>query len=194
MPVAKGHVFRPLKDRLMAKIAVQGNDCWLWTGSTDSNGYGRICCRPRGSKGSRMRPAHAVAYELFVGPIPAGMELDHTCRTRGCVNPAHLDPVTHRENVLRGVGPSAEQARRETCPQGHPYTSMNNRGERICRICIRQRARSKYRERLGLPGGMSLRVKTHCPNGHEYTPENTVYERRGERLAKRCKTCRKAQH
>lgn len=72
------------------------DDCWLWT-STLRRGYGRFWIAP-----GRFVPAHRFAYELLVGPIPEGLELDHLCRNPACVNPAHLDPVTHRENVRRG--------------------------------------------------------------------------------------------
>lgn len=69
--------------------------CWVWTAASNGRGYGRIWVD------GRPHPAHRVAYEIHVGPIPAGMEIDHLCRNRGCVNPAHLEPVTRRENLRR---------------------------------------------------------------------------------------------
>lgn len=81
-------------DRL--EIGKRGR-CWEWTGGRDGNGYGRI------RVGGRQQGAHRISYELFVGPVPTGLELDHLCRLRHCVNPGHLEPVTHAENMRRGA-------------------------------------------------------------------------------------------
>jgi hypothetical protein len=84
--------------------------------------------------------AHRLVYEELVGPIPEGMELDHLCRNTSCVNPAHLEPVPHRVNVLRGVGPTAENAVKTECVNGHPLTGRNlcirKEGGRKCRTCL----------------------------------------------------------
>lgn len=99
--------------------------CWPWLGYLQpSAGYGM--------HGRRL--AHRVAYELAVGPIPQGLELDHLCRNRGCVNPAHLEPVTHRTNALRGEGVGARNARMSGCPCGRPYDLVDG-GKRRCRPC-----------------------------------------------------------
>lgn len=119
--------------------------CWLWIGARYSNGYGNFFVAMR-------QPvlAHRYAYELLAGPIPAGLTLDHLCRVRHCVNPAHLEPVTHRENVLRGDGWSGRNARKTHCPAGHPYTDENTRierkNQRKCRICEGERQRSRRRK------------------------------------------------
>lgn len=109
--------------------------CWLWLGwLTEEGGYGRF----RYDRGRVV--AHRFAYELLVGPIPPGLELDHLCRTRRCVNPAHLEPVTHRENTLRGISPAARHAIKTHCPQAHPYDETNTRwyqGRRYCIACKR---------------------------------------------------------
>lgn len=77
--------------------ADKSGECWLWTGTIALNGYGLIY-----RQGGPLVGAHRLAYEVHVGPIPKGYELDHLCRVRRCVNPAHLEPVTHSENVRRG--------------------------------------------------------------------------------------------
>lgn len=93
----------------------------------------------------RGQQAHRVAYELFVAEIPEGFDLDHLCRNRGCVNPDHLEPVTRRENLLRGETIPARNARITHCPQGHPYDAENTRirpcGRRRCAACNREAAR-----------------------------------------------------
>ena len=106
--------------------------CWLWTGAKSTGGYGRIYWS------GKLLQAHRVVYELERGPIPDGLELDHLCRVRSCVNPDHLEPVTSRENLLRGVGASAANARRTACENGHEFTPENTyrwRGTRGCKTC-----------------------------------------------------------
>ena len=110
--------------------------CWLWTGTILQGGYGQ--CRP----GPGLKKyAHRVSYEWIVGPIPDGLELDHLCRVRRCVNPAHLEPVTHRENMRRGKGFGSANARKTHCIRGHEFTPENtlpNHGPhaRKCRTCF----------------------------------------------------------
>lgn len=129
-----------LPRRLSSRITVATDGCWLWTGTSGAGGYGVVQI----AVGSRARTtAHRLVYELLVGPIPEGKQLDHLCRVRNCVNPAHVEPVTIRENVLRGVGPSAANARKTHCPKGHPLAGDNlvtrPRGGRECRTCHRAR-------------------------------------------------------
>jgi hypothetical protein len=121
--------------------------CWLWTGVT-SGGYGQI--RVAG----RMRPTHCVAYELLVGPIPEGLELDHLCRVRNCCRVSHLEPVSHKENALRGVGCGAVNAAKTHCKQGHPLfgdTVIITAKERKCRECY-ARWNREYRARKKAAG------------------------------------------
>lgn len=98
MSAAAGHSQKSdPKDRLMDRTQVITNGCWLWTGYTDTHGYGIIHV----TGASRPKRAHRLAYELFVGDIPAGLEIDHLCRVHNCVNPEHLEPVTRSENLRR---------------------------------------------------------------------------------------------
>jgi hypothetical protein len=109
---------------------------WYWGGIT-SGGYGRFFWR------GKFYMAQRIAHELFKGPIPEGLVVDHICRTPMCVNPDHLEAVTGGENALRGVGPSAINAAKTECPRGHPFsyenTFVGRLGERRCRICMRAR-------------------------------------------------------
>lgn len=102
--------------------------CWLWTGAAQSFGYGSIAV-----DGTR-RTAHSLAYKTLIGSVPDGLELDHKCRVSACCNPLHLEPVTHRENMLRGNTPSAINAAKTHCPNGHPYAAGRKR--RACNECI----------------------------------------------------------
>ena len=121
-------------DRFWSKVLRRDQGCWEWLGYHDANGYGKFAVRGFG------RYAHRLIYELLTGPIPEGLELDHLCRNPRCIRPDHLEAVTHRENLMRGVGPAAQNAR-----------------------------------------------KTHCVNGHEFTPENIYW--RGDGKGKQCRQC-----
>lgn len=111
--------------------------CWLWRGPVNNHGYGQ-------SRVLGENLAHRVAFRLTKGDIPESLTLDHLCRVTTCVNPAHLEPVTHRENVLRGVSVSAIHARQTTCPRGHQYDSRKRSGGRFCSICTRAQRRARY--------------------------------------------------
>jgi HNH endonuclease len=138
-----------LPERLASKVRIDESDCWTWTASRIRGGYGNV-----GWEG-QVRVAHRVIYKLLVGPIPEGLEIDHLCRNRACCNPAHLEPVTHQENVRRGDrwAMGNHERSKTHCPQGHPYDEVNTghskkNGSRWCRACARERERLK-REKLG---------------------------------------------
>jgi hypothetical protein len=106
--------------------------CWLWTDSLHELGYARFWV----DRNTRVY-AHRYAYELKVGPIPDGMSIDHLCRVRHCVNPDHLEPVSHAENLRRSpIQPTTVNAAKTRCPYGHPYSGTDKRGWRVCNRCI----------------------------------------------------------
>ncbi len=138
-------------DRLFSKVNKDGpipvgrpelGPCWIWMGGCTSGGYGQL--RVGGRADGRVVYAHRLSCELTGRPIPSGMTADHLCRQRRCVNPDHIEAVTLRVNVLRGAGPTAENARRVICAQGHPL-EFNGRSRecRECRLEVNRRNRAK---------------------------------------------------
>jgi hypothetical protein len=119
-------------DRIVDKIDFDGPDgCWLWLGHL-TKGYGRF------QDNFQRGMAHRVVYERFVEPVPEGLELDHLCRNRGCVNPDHLEAVTHSINVRRGDMPK-RNGEKTHCKHGHEFTEENtyrHRGARNCKTCF----------------------------------------------------------
>lgn len=138
---ARGRAAQPPHVRFWRYVDKQDGGCWLWTASVRPDGYGEFRAH-----GRLVRP-HRFAYEALVGPIPEGMVMDHLCRVRHCVNPAHLEPVTPRENVVRGVGSTIIRLR--VCGNGHEMTAANtyvrpDTGHEVCRRC---KANDAYRSR-----------------------------------------------
>ena len=138
----------PLAERVAAKYHKHiGKDaCWEWEGFKDGKGYGRIW-NPGGSQ-----YAHVVVYELKVGPVPSGHEVDHVCNNTSCVRPKHLEAVTGAENTRRRDERLGNPASRIThCINGHErneiHTYINKRGHTVCRTCARERYLKTVAER-----------------------------------------------
>lgn len=120
-------------------------ECWLWAYRVDDRDYGQLAYW-NGEKAVKQK-AHRAIYEALVGPIPDGYTLDHLCRVRRCVNPAHLEPVTNRVNVQRGI---IYRLTKTHCKKGHLYSganlSMRKNGTRICRACANAQQARSYRK------------------------------------------------
>ena len=134
---------KSLEERFWSKVNRGGlNECWEWSAGVGWNQYGRFWCNGKTLK------AHRVSYEMLVGPIPKGLTIDHLCSNPRCVNPAHMEPVTMRENVMRGDTPAARNASKTSCVNGHPFDETNtyitSLGNRFCRACNKERSR-RYR-------------------------------------------------
>ncbi|MGJ5736690.1 HNH endonuclease [Streptomyces caniscabiei] len=131
------------KDGPIPKHRIELGPCWLWKACKDSSGYGSF--RYQG----RTTSAHRFSYVVLAGgTIPDGLQLDHLCRTRHCVRPDHLEPVTPQENILRSEAPSAANARKTHCARGHEFNEQNTYttwcGGRGCRVCNREWGNASY--------------------------------------------------
>jgi hypothetical protein len=161
--------------------------CWLWAAGLSDAGYGTL------RRDGKNTLAHRLSFESLVGDIPDGLCIDHLCRVRCCINPAHMEPVTMRENVLRGISMVAVNARKTHCHAGHPFEGENlivtPNGRRCCRECQNAGQRRRYekgrpeRERIA---ALNPKVST-CKRGHAWTEENTRISN-GKR---RCLNCRR---
>lgn len=139
-------------ERFWTKVQVLGPDnCWVWLAGVNGKGYGQFNL---GRKVSKSITAHVFSWILENKiPVPLGLQLDHLCRVHACVNPRHLEPVTCRENLMRGDTLASANARKMICNQGHPLSGENLfvelSGSRQCRICRRLRLRiSRQRRKL----------------------------------------------
>lgn len=148
----KNHMLYPaykatpeIKKFLSRFIIGTQHECWEWLAGKSPAGYGQIVIK------RRTVPAHRLSYEYWVGPIPQKHDIDHLCRNRGCVNPYHLEPVTRRENLIRGEGFVPQNAAKTHCIRGHPLEGknlfINKLGRRQCRICRNKRQCRYQREK-----------------------------------------------
>lgn len=137
-----------LPNWISSKIIPEPNSgCWLWTASL-VKGYGQIKLGRSRSGKSRNYPAHRLVYEFYFGPVADALVLDHRCRIRSCVNPNHLETVTNRINILRGTGPSAYNATKLICDNGHSLDDayVGSWG-RKCRVCQLENVARYYRRK-----------------------------------------------
>lgn len=144
--------------RFWARVDKTGG-CWEWRGYRNTQGYGAFPFK-HPELGWVLVLAYRLSYLLTNGPVRDGLELDHVCRNRGCCNPAHLEPVTHRENLVRGHPFGAQHSLTTHCPQGHEYAGdnlslhrkKNRQGKdyvsRECRACKREAERKRKQRRL----------------------------------------------
>lgn len=125
-------------------------DCWLWTGAVQPQGYGSWAVNRGGERLAFL--AHRLSYEELVGPIPNGLTIDHLCRVRLCVRPTHLEAVTQRVNVQRGRSPSALLSQANVCKKGHalnePNTYRRRDGSRECVQCRHEKSMARERRRV----------------------------------------------
>lgn len=137
--------------RLLSRLIITP-ECWGWSGGFNKYGYAQISLNGTVA-------VHRFMYETFKNPIPEGMQLDHLCRNRGCVNPGHLEIVTLKENVLRGKGITATNAQKTHCSRGHEFTQANTihrpNGARTCRTCNVMHTRNWRQKQKGRTNGIT---------------------------------------
>lgn len=183
----RGRVPRSLPAKILESIEHDTNGgCWLYSGPLNPGGYGSVFIEKRAGRLIR-EPAHRLSYRLFRGEIPEGLQLDHLCRVRCCCNPAHLEPVTARENMLRSNSTAALNARKTHCKNGHEFTSENIYrvvGARVCKAC----ARAKRLATGAVKGTFGF--KTHCKRGHPLSGAN-LYHYEGTRKCRACWSVRR---
>lgn len=132
------------KKRFLKKAVLLKNGCWIWVGALSKNGYGSFWFKGKGGS------AHNASYRLFVGGVPKDLTIDHLCRMPACVNPNHFELVSIKENIMRGDGVTAVNARKTHCLNGHPFDKENTyiqpsrKYGRRCRKC--QRIKDAHRK------------------------------------------------
>lgn len=182
------------EEYLWDRVHIPETPCWVWRGYIRDHGYGVW-----GKNTPGTREAHRRSYELLVGPIPEGMEVHHKCFNRSCVNPEHLELLSHLENCRQSRSVGEENRRKTHCKHGHPFDDENTllrvgpSGQRwrVCKKCrahneVLRVQRNRQRDEYG-------RLDRYCKNGHDRTPENTYEFRSNGRLIRTCSICRREQ-
>lgn len=172
----EGSIFERCKDVEMAKEIVrqkiqegvricEKTGCWIWEKGKTSCGYGATYCE------GIFFSTHVSSYELYIGPVERGFELDHLCRNRSCCNPNHLEKVLHRENLIRSpISRTFQNIQATHCPQGHEYNSENTivrRNARECLQCKRDRDRRFYQKRKDNPDFLARRREYEKARHHQ---------------------------
>lgn len=165
--------------RFWSRVEPEPNSgCWLWSGTTYLGGYGRFTTETRSQQA-----AHRWAYEHYRGPVPSGLQLDHLCRVRCCVNPDHLEAVTARVNTLRGRGRTSQNAAKTHCVRGHEFTPENTRilvtGKRNCRECLKVLHKRRKRRRADehLLIWKEAPMEAVAKGGHPFQTDGTARNR-----------------
>lgn len=174
---------------ILKRVIVSETGCWEWQGAV-SRGYGSFYFLRTTWR------AHRIAYLVWRGSFDYKLDLDHLCRNRTCVNPNHLEPVTPKVNVLRGVNHVVDQKKRTHCPKGHPYSGDNliirPSGRRGCRACIRI-WKDESEARRQAEGRKHVPQLTHCKRGHSYEEHGYTNPTSGARICRACIRVRRAE-
>ena len=157
-----------LPQRILSRIEkIPESGCWIWMGALRTGGYAHV------SWGGKLVAVHRLLYEIEHGVIPAGLVSDHLCRVRSCVNPYHIELVSSRINILRGVGPAAKLAARSCCGHGHEFSEHNTyvvhessraNPRRKCRACDLARGKKYYRNKMAKLGRLVIERTQEIPS------------------------------
>jgi hypothetical protein len=148
-----GKYATPLSERIKNSVVISPSECWEWTKHLTPTGYAQISIGSRPDNSRQNINAHRVSYRVFVGPIKDGMQIDHLCRNRACVNPGHLEQVTCKENIHRSNAVYKRLMAKTHCPQGHEYSEQNTYFSptphggvsRSCKTCCKARTKQRYK-------------------------------------------------